>query len=291
MRLRRTAGRKVGSALVVGALVLSAAGQARADTEEDVLIVLGLGVIAMDLVFTGYALGAAAKGEEADRGWLIAETAFTGPQTALLLGAFPFLITEEREPVASAMFIPTMMVSTMTAHGATGLLFNEDPAEHVGISVVIATNTTLSNAMLTRTFQGELSTVSMAAIQVSATVPQLVVGAIKSATDEEDRTRWIGLTAWAGGLFLHGLASLIWADDGERDSMLPAVEMPLPEAPPPPEAPLTSISAARRSAQPSNARAHSRAHRAVSTPRVRLAPTMVSDGVMMAPGLGLSGVF
>lgn len=271
MRARRTTGRKVGSALVAGALVLSAAGQARAGTDEDVLIVLGIGVVAMDLVFTGYALGAAAKGEDADRGWLIAETAFTAPQTAVLLGALPFVISEERDPAASAMFVPTMMVSTMTAHGVTGLLFNEEPAEHVGISVVIATNTTLSNAMLTRVFQGELSTVSMAAIQVSATVPQLIVGTIKSATDEEDRARWIGLTAWAGGLFLHGLASLVWADDGNSDSMMaPPVEMPPPEEPPPPIA---------------------RAHRAVSTPRVRLAPTMVSDGVMMAPGLGLTGVF
>jgi hypothetical protein len=273
---------------VAGALVLSAAGQARANTEEDVLIVLGIGVVAMDFVFTGYALGAAAKGEEADRGWLIAETCFTAPQTAVLLGAFPFIITEEREPAASAMFVPTMMISTMTAHGATGLLFSEEPAEHVGISVMIATNTTLSNAVLTRTFQGELSSVSMAAIQVSATVPQLIVGTINAATVEEDRARWAGLTAWAGGLFLHGLASLLFTDDGESDSMRAP---PMLEEPPQPEEPLPPISAARGSSQSSSARPHSRANRALSTPRVRLAPTTVSDGVILAPGLGLSGVF
>lgn len=232
---------------LAGALILGAARQARASDEEDILIGLAIGVVLMDVVFTGYDIGVAAKGEAADNTWLIAETAFTTPQTLLLLGAMPFIITEEREPAAVAMFVPTVMVGTMTAHGVTGLLRADEPAEHIGVSAALATNTTLTTAALTRTFQGELATTPMAAVGVSATLPQLIVGPLKIATDEEDRGLWIGLTAWAGGLFLHSLASLVLGGDSDDHS--------------------------------------------VAIPRVQIATTVVSDGVIKAPGLGMSGVF
>jgi hypothetical protein len=272
---------------LAGALVMSAARPARADDTEDFLIALAIGIVAVDVVITGVDIGMAAKEEVPSPGWLYAETAITAPQALVLNGALPFIISEERDPAGAAMLVPTIMVSTMTAHGVSGLvLVDVEPAEHIGVSAAIATNIALTNAVLTYTFMGELSATSVAAMEVSATVPQIIVGSVKAASSESNRAGWIGLTGWAGGLFLHGLVSLIASDGGDSQMRLPDVRVASPSPPP-----LSGALRSRRASLDPGAGLPSRADRVVASPRIRLAPTMVSDGVNQAPGLGMTGLF
>jgi hypothetical protein len=271
------------SAALAGALVMSAARPARATSPaEDFVIILAIGFGGADLAMTGYDIGLAAAGEAPAHGWLVAETAIAAPQALFLNGLLPFAAINGGEPDTSVIIIPTAMVTTLAVHGTSGLVFSPQPAEHIGLSAAVATNATLTNAALTRAFSGELSSIPVAAIQVSATVPQIIVGTVKAATLAEERARWIGLTAWAGALFLHGVASLIWGDDQEGEPTM------APEPPPLP-APVSGMHPGLRSSM--DLGRHRRADRFGSTPRMRFAPTMVSDGVIEAPGFGISGSF
>src|SRR5262245_61262707 len=132
MRRRRRMRKRVCSAVLAGALVISAARPARAtNTAEDVVIVLAIGFGAVDLVITGYDIGLAAEGGAPAPSWLVAETAVTAPQALFLHGLLPFATVNGREPDAAVAVIPAAMVATPAVHGASGLLFSVQPAEHI----------------------------------------------------------------------------------------------------------------------------------------------------------------
>jgi hypothetical protein len=80
-----------------------------------------------------------------------------------------------------------------------------------------------------------------------------------------DKGAWAALTAWSGALFVHGAATVATAivrahKDKDNDNLDSAT--------------INALSRRRGFAQ-----------------RLHFAPTMVSDGVLRAPGIGVSGVF
>ena len=96
------------------------------------------------------------------------------------------------------------------------------------------------------------------------TTPQLITATYLGATSPpSSRAGWIALSAWSGGLFVHGLASSIAGSHGDISTPLPA---PPPEPPPSSRPPLMVPAS------------------------LRVGPMLVTDGVASVPGIGVSGV-
>ncbi|TKD01549.1 hypothetical protein [Polyangium fumosum] len=99
-------------------------------------------------------------------------------------------------------------------------------------------------------------------VEMLGTTPTILVGAAQLLDPAgRDRGAWTALTAWSGALFVHGGITLATAIVRAREDDKDAPTMDAEKS------------------------------RGGFAPRWHFAPTLVSDGVLRAPGIGVSGVF
>lgn len=237
------------ASLLAGAVTVAAAPQVHASDEEDLLI--GLGVTALvvgELTFSIRDIVAVAKDEHPGMAWSVSESIFGGIQT-IGFGVGTTILAasdEEDESVIGTIIIAPLMawVSTLTAHGVWGAIDGgADPGGLFGVSPLIGGNTTLTLIAVANAGAGRLPSLGPAVIETVGAVPGTVVGAYETAKDKDDRPLWIGLTAWSGTLFLHGLISSIaygagydpYYDDYDSPPVPPDVYAPEPPERPPPD--------------------------------------------------------
>ncbi len=252
---------------------------------ENAAIGAGVGVLVgflgADIAFAAHGLDAADKGYLARDGWIVAQTIVTVPQTllfnTLLLG---FNTEGSRTSGDLAMLvglIPTIAVSSLTTHGIWAAADGAAPADALaGVSVLVGTNIALTSGTLGRAFTGRLHSRWAGIVEMVATAPGVGIGVYESTFTRDQQGAWIALTAWSGGLFVHGLASAIAGQTDDSDWQKEDEER------------------ARGTAAGGGARGRARERGWLSAgwrPPVTLAPAMVSDGVARVPGVMVSGVF
>lgn len=256
----------LGLGLTVGRPSRAEAGDGEAIAVVSTLIACAIA----DATFATYDIVVAAKGELPSRGWAIAEIVATAPQTLLFNGAFYGLSAHEDDPYIVLLSVPLTGITALTTHGIWGVASTKvSPSALAGVSSAIGVNTHFLGYDITRAVNGKLGSRPMGIAQMIMTTPQTVIGAVEIANAKTNQGAWIGLTAWSGALMLHGLASAIW---GARHEDPP----PPPEPPPspPPEPP------GDRTKPPLMVPAS-----------IQFGPTMVTDGIARAPGVGIVGVF
>jgi hypothetical protein len=235
------------------------------------LVTLTIGLAIADATFATYDIVVGAKKELPSRGWTIAETVVTAPQTLLFNGMLWGFGAKEDSGIITGASFPIMGVTALTTHGIWGTASTKvDPVVLVGVSSSIGINTTLTGYNIARAVNRKLGSRSMGIAGMIVTAPQIAVSGVQLGTGASHRGAWIGLTTWSGVLFLHGLASAIWG--GRRE------DPPPPDPPPPPPPPVDPPG--DRSKPPLMVPA-----------QIHFGPTMVTDGVARAPGVGIVGVF
>jgi hypothetical protein len=238
-----------------------------------VVVAIAAGLVIADLTFTTYDLVVAGQGELPSKGWAIAETAFTVPQTLILNPLFAGLEASEKDsPALLFLMVPTMGVSVLTTHGIWSLTSSSvHPGTLAGVSGFIGANATMTIGAVSMAWNGRLSNRWVGVAQIVCTLPQVILGGYEIGTRAPDRAGWIGLTAWSGTLLLHGIASAIWGGRRSHGDDTPPLP-PLPPADPPPEGdpekPPLLVPAS-----------------------IHFAPTMLSNGIARTPGLVVGGVF
>jgi hypothetical protein len=281
--MRTRWGRALGALVGIG-IVTTAAAPARASSVESTLALVLGGVVITDIVFATYGISVAGKGQLPSQGWAIAETVFTVPQTVavnVLFGTFAGK-DDDDDALRVLALVPTMGVSILTTHGiwATSTT-NVRPGVLAGSSIAVGADIALSTSALSAAMNGHLVGRPMGITAMLLTAPQVATASYLAATSAPgDRAGWIGLGAWSGALFVHGLVSTI-RSHGSRDPE-PANE-PFPAPPPPP-----LLLPAKEPPPPPPLVPDNRPPLMVPE-SLRIGPTIVSDGVATAMGIGISG--
>jgi hypothetical protein len=215
-----------------------------------------------DAALGTYGIVVAARGELPARGLSIAETAVAAPQMAFYSTFYAAYQGKEDDQgsIPMVLLIPTVATSILSTHGIWSLATTRvRPGVLAGGSIAVGVDAALTTGVVASTLSGQLSGRAIGVTTLVLTAPQVAVGGYLAATTPaSDRAGWIGLTAWSGALFLHGLASTI---RGHR----------------------ANVSLPRSSAA-------AEGPRLLVPGSIRVGPTVVTDGVASAPGLGVSGV-
>lgn len=224
--------------------------------KDKILTIVGAGALAADISFYAYDIGMMVAKTHPSVGWSIAQTAITGPQT---LGFAAMAVVGEmngKEEMLIPAFIAGMFTGAMTTHGIWSLSSDSVTALQLfTLSPVIAANTIVTTAALAQATAGKLGSPVLGILELSLAGPAGTYFIYKSAVDEENRSEWIGLSAWSGVILLHGAASVLaWRVDEIDDSA--RVRLP--------ELPLTIQG---------------------------FGPSMVSDGYRSVPGVRIAGAF
>jgi len=256
---------------LLGIAVVTAAAPARAGSNDDIVIFIGVVVAAVvipDIVFATYDISVAGKGELPSPGWSIAETILTVPQTVLGNSFYSTVQSKESSDPALQVLtlVPTVGVTILSTHGIwSTATTNVRPGVLAGTSVAVGADIALTMGVIASTQGGHFSGRPVGITTMLFTAPQVAAASYLAATNPSStRAGWIALSAWSGTLFVHGLVSTIRGVDQREPT---PVEATPPDPPPPP---------------------NSRSPLLVPA-SLRLGPTIVSDGVATAVGLGVSG--
>jgi hypothetical protein len=267
MKPRRALGALLGIGIVTTAAAPAHAFSGIADAYIYSLVI----TVLPDAAFATYGIVVAGKGELPSAGLSIAEIAVTAPQTVFYTTVYAAYQgkDDDQEPLPSFFLIPSAATSILTTHGIwSTATSNVRPGVLAGASIAVGIDAVLTTGVLASTFNGRLSGREIGVATALLTAPQIAVASTLAATSPgPSRAGWIGLSAWSGALFVHGLASAI---HGHGDD-------------PPPRAPFPSILRAPRPA-PSSRRP------LLGPSSIHVGPVVVSDGVASAPGIGVSGV-
>ena len=268
-------------------IVTAAAAPARASDGLGTFVATVIAVVAIpDIVFATYGITVAAKGQLPSSGWSIAETVWTVPQT--ITGNLVYAEIGKSQgddgPLQMIVLLPTIGATILSTHGIwSSATTNVRPGVLAGSSVAVGADIALTTGILASTRHGRLSGRPVGITTMLFTAPQVAAASYLAAkSPASDRAGWIALSAWSGTLFLHGLISTLAGGGGSE----PVVEdAPPPEPPPPPlppPAPMTPTPPIRPA--PDN-------RPPLMVPEsLRIGPTIVSDGVTTAMGIGVSGV-
>jgi hypothetical protein len=265
--------RALGGLLGIG-IVTSIATPALASSDlESFFIPAIAAAVILDATFATYGIAVAGKGELPAAGWSIAETAVTVPQTILCNTIYSAVQheDEENESLQMLALLPTVGVSILSTHGIwSTATTNVRPGVLAGSSIAVGANVALSTGVLADALGGRFSGRAVGLTTMLLTAPQIAAAGYLGATSPpSSRAGWIGLTAWSGTLFVHGLISTI---RGYRGNDREPVEAP----PPPPPLPPPSYVPSERPPL-------------LVPASLRVGPTIVSDGVASVPGIGISG--
>lgn len=267
------------------AIVTTAAAPARASDSLATFLVTVVAVVTIpDIVFATYGITVASEKRLPSAGWSIAETVWTVPQTV----AGNFLYAElgksqaNDDPLQMFLLVPTIGVSILSTHGIwSTATTNVRPGVLAGSSVAVGADIALTTGILTSASRGHLSGRPVGITTMLFTAPQVATASYLAATTPASgRAGWIALSAWSGTLFVHGLISTL---HGGRSSDSEPEEAP-PVPPPPPPAPVQITPSQPVRPVPDN-------RPPLMVPEsLRVGPTIVTDGVATAVGIGVSGV-
>lgn len=209
---------------------------ARAD-DEVLHVFEGIGVagaIVGDVVFTTYDVATASKGDQPEKGWMIAQTAVAAPQTVV---AYIVIVADSQNPDFEArapLALPLgVAASSLATHSIWSVATDRfPPAPRLGASWLIGSNLTFTALSLSETFSGKLLPKSLALVQSLVMTPEAVICAVEAVNDPQGRGGWIGLAGWSGVLATHGVLSFLV---GVANVQPPPKAPPRPLHPPPPE--------------------------------------------------------
>ncbi len=241
---------------------------------------IAAGIVITDIVFAGHGISVASKGELPTQGWAVAETAFSIAQTAAGNIVYATVMSNPRDEGALQVLtlLPTIGVSILSTHGIWATSTPDvRPGVLAGSSIAVGADVALTSGVLARALDGRLVGRPIGVTTMLFTAPQIAAASYLAATSPaSSRGGWIGLGAWSGALFLHGLVSTIYGHGGRgSDPELP---------PPPPPLPLPAKAPPTPPFVPDD-------RPPLMVPEaLRVGPTIVSDGVATAVGIGVSGL-
>ncbi|HEY8077309.1 MAG TPA: hypothetical protein VIF62_24455 [Labilithrix sp.] len=218
------------AALACAALL--AAPDARASDGGVFLIVLGIAVT--DIAYVTIDSVYAASPERPPHEIAIVEAGVAAPQAVIGYGLTTFIGANEKASWGDAVSAGiTTIPSFMLVHGVWGgTTKHADAGALYGVSWATGADAALTSAVVGRALSGHLGGTTFGVFEMIATAPQIAVATQQAATPSiGSKAGWIALDAWAGALFVHGVASAI------------AGEVTSPEVPPrvppvPPNGPL-----------------------------------------------------
>ena len=212
-------------------------------------IVAGVG----DLVLTGSDIVYLSNDRRPATGWSIAKVALGAPQVVLFSGVAAFAAAESGDRAALIFStLASAYTGSLTANGIWLLAQERDPLSLYGFSWAIGANTAFTSAAIGTVVGQRWPGRVFGILEMAATAPSLVVGAIRIADPTSERIAWGALMGWSGVLFTHGLVSALHKDKDSEDARV---------AP---------------------GRFQSRFH---------FGPTLVTDGIQRVPGFAVGGVF
>lgn len=317
-------GFKIGAALVAMGALLLPASEARA-SDDVPLIILGVtligGAFGADVAFTAYDLGKAPNNKEPDLKWMTAQTIVTAPQA--ILGHVPMVFgaVEKNDSEIAALFLPaSIWGNQMATFGAWSIASQRvRPGPRYGVSWLIGADLPLSTAALASFFnENGYGRPWLSVSELIICTPQVVLGTYEAVHEPGSRAGWVSIAAWSGALAVHGTVSLILHVTHKPESE-PVVPPPPPLPPPPPQPPPFYYNDPVRVVPPGNGappnppsgnpsenappgpnelRVPSEGPTAPPsprpfTPRLRadFAPTPISDGIQVVPGVSVFGTF
>jgi hypothetical protein len=286
-RMRRTWRRALGGLVGMG-IVTAASAPARAtDSLGGVLVKVAVTALIADVSFAVHGISVAGKGKLPSASWSIAETVVTVPQTiaanVLYVGLASNDSDGDNDGLRAAWLVPTIGVSILSTHGiwATATT-NVRPGVLAGSSIAVGADIALTSGVLSSLGAGRLPGRPAGVTTMLFTAPQVAAASYLAATSpSSSRGGWIGLGAWSGTLFVYGLVAAIRGHGG--DHFVPVDAPPLPPPPPPPRPAKTPL-------LPPPAPIPDNRPPLMVPESLRIGPTIVSDGVATAMGIGISGV-
>jgi hypothetical protein len=190
-------------------------------------------IVLADLAFTIGNTVYVARNERPDKAWATAGAIVGGPQALVLSIGVPIITTSINDPAGTSLLVGLSSIPTfMTIYGAWGASTDTaDPGALYGVSWATAGNGMFTLVDIANATNGKLGGRSLGVFEMVATAPQIAVASAQLAKpDLGSKAGWIALDAWAGVLFVHGVAATIVGGPGEE---LP----PIPPEPPPPPPP------------------------------------------------------
>jgi hypothetical protein len=242
----------LGAALTFAPDANAGSGFSGLDTVGNILIgciVLGGG----DLILTGSDIVYLSSGRRPATGWSITKVALGAPQVVLYSGVAAFAAAQSGDKTALIFAtLASAYTGSLTANGIWLLAQERDPLSIYGFSWAIGANTAFTSAAIGTVVGKKWPGRAFGIVEMVATAPSLVVGAIRIADPKSEYVAWGALMGWSGVLFTHGLVSALHKDRYEREAGV--------------------VSGGFQ-------------------PRVHFGPTMVTDGIQRAPGFSVGGVF
>jgi hypothetical protein len=243
-------------------IVTTATTPARAFSTAADLYIYTLVITALpDAALATYGIAVAAKGELPVRGLSIVETAVTVPQAVFYTTYYTaYQVKDDNQgSIPLLLLLPATATSILSTHGIwSTATTNVRPGVLAGASIAVGADAVLTTGAIAGAIAGRFSERPIGVATLVLTVPQIAGASYLAATGPAaERSGWIGLSAWSGALFVHGLISTIRGDRaGVRSIGTARGERSLPLVP----------------------------------GSLRVGPSVVTDGVVSAPGLAVSGV-
>ncbi|MDI1434466.1 hypothetical protein [Polyangium sorediatum] len=270
--LRRRTLAKACVALSAAALTFTLAPEARADSYRNLaeglatIFFTGTSILVTGTVFTIHDAAIVSPGEPPALGWSIAESALMTPSALLLNGLLvrAHLDGIDSNLVTAVFLVPAAWTGAMSAHGIWSLAApSTDRGTVYGVSWALGANLAFTTGAVSALLhENRTPPMAFGIVEMLGTTPTILVGAAQLLDPAgRDRGAWTALTAWSGALFVHGGITLATAIVRAREDDKDAPTMDAEKS------------------------------RGGFAPRWHFAPTLVSDGVLRAPGIGVSGVF
>ncbi len=285
--------RVVGAGTLALLVTLAWPGVARAD--DDVVVAFGVtGVVLLagvDVTFTAYSGGTAARVEEPDQAWMTAQSIVTAPQSLAVNVGMAVIAAEDDDEGYSLLALPVaswvngLAVYSTWSVGAPGKVA---PDARFGVSFMAGTNAAFTAAAIGAMADERVSPLWISIPEVGLMGAEAAFSTVRAVQDENWRGGWAAMAAWSGVLFVHGTISLIGEGLGwnRRDDSFPLPEPPLPPPPiPPPHDPLQVPDPGHQLPPPSQR------PEPVAPPPPVLVPAPVGEGASMGPGAAVVGMF
>ncbi len=284
---------RIAVGVTAASLALVAPRTARAD-DELLHVFEGIGVagaIVGDVVFTTYDVATASKGEQPEKGWMVAQTAVAAPETVV---AYIVIVADAESPDFEArapLAIPLgVAASSLATHSIWSVATDRfPPAPRLGASWLIGTDLTFTALSLSETFNGKLLPKSLALVEGLVMAPEAAICAFEAVKDPSSRGGWIGLAGWSGVLATHGVISLL----AGVANVQPTPKAPKPVRPPPEESPLPERGGPDEPAAPEPAPEPPppEAPPKQETRAPVVVPATLTDGFRVVPGALVVGAF
>ena len=123
---------------------------------------------------------------------------------------------------ALLLMAPAITGTTLMTYGSLSLGEMESRDDRIGLAVATGGNLALTAGMLGCAADGRTSPPALMYAQLLITTPLLAFEISQgAAAGSEERAWWIAETVWSGGIFLHGIASMLTDQDLDFEARAP----------------------------------------------------------------------